>query len=63
MPRVLVVANECCGEAPTGALVTLDERVISEHLADSHAALQLLQRVVWAVFDAEAPGAGGSSRP
>jgi hypothetical protein len=41
------VATE--GEEP----VLLDERVYSLHLRDGHAANQLIQRLAWAVSDAE----------
>lgn len=33
--------------------VLLDERVSSIHLADGHAAEQLIERLAWAVTDAE----------
>jgi len=33
--------------------VLLDERVNSAHLCDDHAAGQLIERVAWAVADAE----------
>jgi hypothetical protein len=35
------------------ASVLLDERVDSIHLCDDHAAEQLIQRLAWAVTDAE----------
>jgi hypothetical protein len=36
-----------------GAPVLLDERVNSIHLRDDHAAEQLVERLAWAVTDAE----------
>jgi hypothetical protein len=35
------------------ATVTLDERVDSVHLCDDHASAQLIERLAWAVTDAE----------
>ena len=37
----------------TDAPVLLDERVDSVHLCDDHAAEQLIERLAWAVTDAE----------
>jgi hypothetical protein len=34
--------------------VLLDERVSSVHLSEDHAAHQLIERIAWAVSDAEA---------
>jgi hypothetical protein len=42
------------GESP----VLLDERVNSIHLCDDHAAEQLIERLAWAVTDAEAAERG-----
>ena len=50
MPRILVMSeptDEREGE------VTLDERVSSAHMQDDHAAVQLIQRLGWAVHDAD----------
>jgi hypothetical protein len=41
--------------------VLLDERVTSIHLSDGHAAEQLVERLAWAVTDAEE--AEGRRRP
>jgi hypothetical protein len=38
---------------PDTAAVLLDERVDSVHLCDDHAAEQLIERLAWAVTDAE----------
>jgi hypothetical protein len=57
MPRIIVTTDPIDrpeeagrkGEEP----VLLDERVYSLHLSDEHAAEQLIQRLAWAVSDAE----------
>ena len=57
MPRIIVTADpaeEHDGLKPREqASVLLDERVDSIHLCDDHAAEQLIQRLAWAVSDAE----------
>ena len=57
MARIIVTADPAgdrdgpkLGEQ---ASVLLDERVDSIHLCDDHAAEQLIQRLAWAVTDAE----------
>lgn len=50
MARILVTTD------PTDrrdAPVLLDERVCSLHLADDHSAAQLVERLGWAITDAE----------
>ncbi len=50
MPRIIVTTDPVDKqEAP----VLLDERVQSLHLSDEHAAEQLIERLAWAVNDAE----------
>jgi len=51
MPRVIVTTepSQRCGDAP----VLLDERVDSVHLSYDLAAAQLIERIAWAVSDAE----------
>lgn len=57
MPRIIVTTDPIdqretavgAGETP----VLLDERVYSLHLCDNHAAEQLIERLAWAVSDAE----------
>jgi hypothetical protein len=58
MPRIIVTTDPSLprDDAP----VLLDERVHSVHLSTSHAAAQLVERLVWAINDAEA---AESSRP
>ena len=57
MARIIVTADpaaEPSRSSPNGSSdVMLDERVNSIHLADGHAAEQLIQRLAWAVTDAE----------
>lgn len=50
MARIIVVSEQ--GERPD-ASVLLDESICSEHLHDRHAAAQLVERLGWAVGDAE----------
>jgi hypothetical protein len=57
MARIIVTADSPSG-AYTGdrhddSPVLLDERVMPIHLRDGHAAGQLIQRLAWAVSDAE----------
>ena len=55
MPRIIVTADpgEELGTLPQQTPILLDERVDTIHLSDEHAAQQLIQRVGWAVADAE----------
>jgi len=51
MPRIIVTTDPSpLGEHPPALL---DEQVHSIHLGTSHAAAQLVQRLVWAIADAE----------
>jgi hypothetical protein len=50
MARIIVTTDR--SEQPSGA-VLLDERVYPVHLATDHAATQLIERLAWAVRDAE----------
>ena len=52
MPRVIVTTDPAL--LPDHAPVLLDERVSSVHLSTGHAAGQLVERLVWAISDAEA---------
>ncbi len=51
MPRIIVTTDPT--DQPDEPPVLLDERVDSLHLCDGHAAEQLIQRLAWAVSDAE----------
>jgi hypothetical protein len=50
MARIIVTTD--AGERPDAA-VLLDERVCPAHLSDDHAAAQLIERLGWAVTDAD----------
>jgi len=56
MARIFVTTDPV-GERGTALLdelpVLLDERINSVHLGDDHAAKQLMERLAWAVTDAE----------
>jgi hypothetical protein len=49
VPRIIVEADGPRGQV----LVALSERVVPENLSDVHDAMQLLERLKWAVADAE----------
>lgn len=57
MARIIVTADSALGTPqptrPAATPVLLDERVSSIHLCDEHAAEQLIERLAWAVNDAE----------
>jgi hypothetical protein len=50
MPRIIVMSEP--GAEPEGA-ITLDERVTSADLRSGHHSAQLIERVGWAVHDAD----------
>ena len=52
MARIIVTADRRSSSSQSTG-VMLDERVNSIHLSDGHAAEQLIQRLAWAVTDAE----------
>ncbi len=58
MPRIIVTTDQ--SQLPDDTAVLLDEQVHSVHLSTSHAAAQLIQRLAWAVSDAE--GTEGARR-
>jgi hypothetical protein len=51
MPRIIVTTG--AAEPSREALVLLDELVHSVHLSTGHAAAQLVERLAWAISDAE----------
>jgi hypothetical protein len=57
MPRIIVTTDPIDRRDTAGhkseESVLLDERVYSLHLSDDHAAEQLIERLAWAVSDAE----------
>jgi hypothetical protein len=66
MPRIIVTTDAV--PDPTSAQVLLDEHVETVHLATDHAAAQLVERIAWAISDADdaesrsRPQAGGTRR-
>jgi hypothetical protein len=50
MARIIVMADP---SERRDAPVLLDERVCSAHIADNHSATQLIERLSWAITDAE----------
>jgi hypothetical protein len=53
MPRIIVTADPVSSESAEETPVLLDEQVRSVHLSTGHAAAQLVERLAWAVSDAE----------
>jgi hypothetical protein len=51
MARIIVTPDQTI---PGAAPVLLDESVYSVHLSTGHAAMQLIERLSWALNDAEA---------
>jgi hypothetical protein len=51
MPRIIVTTDP--SQLPEDAPVLLDERVHAVHLSTGHAAAQLIERLAWAISDAE----------
>ncbi len=57
MPRLIVVSRGSQGKAA----ITLDEEVRSVHLETEHSAAQLVERVGWAILDAESAEVTGEA--
>jgi hypothetical protein len=53
MPRIIVTTDPVSSEPTDESPVLLEEHVHSVHLSSGHAAAQLVQRLAWAVSDAE----------
>ena len=53
MPRIIVTTDPVSSEQTDDSPVLLEEHVHSVHLSSGHAAAQLVQRLAWAVSDAE----------
>jgi hypothetical protein len=51
MPRIILTTDPSV--VPQEISVLLDERVSSVHLSTDHAASQLVERLAWAIADAE----------
>jgi hypothetical protein len=59
MARIIVTTDPVAGRRSAlldKAPVLLDEQVNSAHLCDDHAAEQLIERLAWAVTDADDVG-------
>lgn len=52
MPRIIVIADTP-QRANIDAPVLMDEEVRPDRLADAHASQQIIERVAWAVLDAQ----------
>lgn len=50
MPRIIVMSES---SAEREGAITLDERVASSDMGSGHHAAQLIERVGWAVYDAD----------
>jgi hypothetical protein len=50
MSRILVMSEP---SSESGGVITLDEQISSAHLRSDHHAAQLIERVGWAVHDAD----------
>jgi hypothetical protein len=53
MPRITVTAQPGEQRREDTPPVLLDEYVVSAHLSSDHAARQFVERVAWAIADAE----------
>jgi hypothetical protein len=53
MPRIIVTTDPVSSEPTDESPVLLEEHVHSVHLSSGHAAAQLVERLAWAVSDAE----------
>jgi len=61
MPRIMVTTEVRPSQGePT---VLLDEQVHSVHLSTRHASTQLIERIAWAIVDAEHAEAKGADKP
>jgi len=61
MPRVIVTTD--ISPVPANASVWLDEHVRSVHLSTDHAAAQFVERLAWAISDAEDADHGHADQP
>jgi hypothetical protein len=61
MARLIVIA--ATARSPhIDAPVLMDEEVRPEHLTDEHASHQIIERMAWAVLDAQEVSGAGESR-
>jgi hypothetical protein len=62
MARLIVIADT--SRSPhIDAPVLMDEEVKPEHLTDEHASHQIIERMAWAVLDAQEVSGAGEGRP
>ena len=61
MARLIVIADTA-RSPDIDAPVLMDEEVKPEHLSDEHASHQIIERVAWAVLDAQEVSAGTDTR-
>jgi hypothetical protein len=62
MPRIIVTADPVSSQLSDETPVLFDEQVRSVHLSTGHAAAQLVERLAWAVSDAETAEGARSER-
>ena len=53
MPRIIITTTAGAGSDGFGPPLMLDERVSTDHLNDDRSSLRLLERICWAIEDAE----------
>jgi hypothetical protein len=58
MARIIVLPD-MADRSKIGRPVLMDEEVKPDHLADEHASHQIIERMAWAVLDAETVEARG----
>jgi hypothetical protein len=61
MPRIIVTTDP--SQLSADVPVLLDEQVHTVHLSTGHAAAQLVERIAWAISDAEDVEDTGRPRP
>jgi len=62
MPRIIISIGAGVGTDGFGRPCTLDELVSTDHLNDDYASLRLLERICWAIEDAEEQERGDAER-
>jgi hypothetical protein len=62
MPRVIVTADPVSSQLSDETPLLFDEQVRSVHLSTGHAAAQLVERLAWAISDAETAEGAHSGR-
>jgi hypothetical protein len=62
MPRIIVTTDPVASQLTDETAVLLEEQVHSVHLSTGHAAAQLVERLAWAIGDAEKAERSGGAR-